>query len=157
MKRTILFRVGAVAVLLIIAGFMMVIGRGHTVYLDNKKLEYNGQTYDTPYKVVVYVDGEEVAKLRNKERGMATCIGQKIDMVLEITQEKGGEEEKVDISIKLPYSMDGIAVNLPGYLAGLPEEAWLSEFVPTVVETEEESSSSDGDIPAEEFGIGGDI
>ena len=74
-KRTILFRLGAVLLLLIIAGIMMVIGRGHTVYIDNKSIDYNGQTYTTPYKVVVYVDGEQVAKLRDKERGMATCIG----------------------------------------------------------------------------------
>ena len=31
---------------------MMVIGRGHTVYIDNKSIDYNGQTYTTPYKVV---------------------------------------------------------------------------------------------------------
>ena len=66
-KRTLLFRVGAILLLLIIAGFMMLIGRGHTVYIDNKSLEYNGQTYTTPYKVVVFVDGEQVAKLRDKE------------------------------------------------------------------------------------------
>lgn len=29
----------------------------------HKKLEYNGKSYDTPYKVVVFVDGEQVAKL----------------------------------------------------------------------------------------------
>ena len=49
----------------------MIIGRGHTVYIDNKSMEYNGQSYKSPYKVVVFVDGEQVAKLRDKERGMA--------------------------------------------------------------------------------------
>ena len=37
-KRTILFRIGAILLLLVIAGIMMVIGRGHTVYIDNKSL-----------------------------------------------------------------------------------------------------------------------
>ena len=100
-KRTILFRIGAILLLLIIAGIMMVIGRGHTVYIDNKSIDYNGQTYTTPYKVVVYVDGEQVAKLRDKERGMATCIGQTFKMTLEITQEKGGSEEMVDVTVSL--------------------------------------------------------
>ena len=50
-KRTILFRIGAILLLLVIAGIMMVIGRGHTVYIDNKSIDYNGQTYTTPYKV----------------------------------------------------------------------------------------------------------
>ena len=101
---------------------MMVIGRGHTVYIDNKSIDYNGQTYTTPYKVVVYVDGEQVAKLRDKERGMATCIGQTFKMTLEITQEKGGSEEMVDVAngesfrvqkIPMTYSGRFVAENEP--------------------------------------------
>ena len=65
-KRTILFRIGAILLLLVIAGIMMVIGRGHTVYIDNKSIDYNGQTYTTPYKEVVYVDGEQVVLLNGE-------------------------------------------------------------------------------------------
>lgn len=149
-KRTILFRVGAILLLLIIAGIMMFIGRGHTVYVDNKSLDYNGQTYSTPYKVVVFVDGEQVAKLRDKERGMATCIGQKFNMTLEITQEKGGSEETINVTLGLPYHWDGIAINLPAYLAGLPEDAYLSEFQ---IESEESEESTE-DTSTDEFGLG---
>ena len=28
---------------------MMLIGRGHTVYIDNKSFDYNGQTYTLQY------------------------------------------------------------------------------------------------------------
>lgn len=133
---------------------MMVIGRGHTVYIDNKSLEYNGQTYETPYKVVVFVDGEQVAKLRDKERGMATCIGQKFSMTLEITQEKGGSEETINVTLPLPYHMDGIAINLPAYLAGLPEEAYLSEFQIAVEETEESTEEAPIDGAVDEFNMG---
>ena len=52
-KRTLVFQIAAVLVLVVIAIIMAIIGRGHTVYIDNKTLEYNGQTYETPYKVVV--------------------------------------------------------------------------------------------------------
>ena len=44
-KRTLFFRIGAIVILLAIAAVMMVIGRGHTVYFDNKKLEYNDLRY----------------------------------------------------------------------------------------------------------------
>ena len=37
-KRRFFFRFGAVALLVAIAACMMVIGRGHTVYIDNKSL-----------------------------------------------------------------------------------------------------------------------
>lgn len=136
--KVILFRAGAVILLLAVAALMMVVGRGHTVYFDNKLLDYDGKTYDSPYKIVVLVNGEQAAKLYDKERGMATWIGQSFKMTLEVTQEKGGEEVTNTYALKLPYNMDGIVINLPGYLAGLPEEAYLTEFVSAVPETPEE-------------------
>ena len=32
--------------------------------------------------------------------------------------------------MKLPHNLDGVIINLPGYIAGLPEEAYLEEFIP---------------------------
>ncbi len=148
-RKALLVRAAFVAVLLAICAVMMVIGRGHTVYLDNKKLEYGGTTYDTPYKVEVYVDGEKVAKLYDKERGMATCIGQTFRMTLEITQEKGGEKTTSSYELKLPYNMDGVIINLPAYLAGLGEDAYLTEFIPApeeVAPEDLETPSADGEL-----------
>ena len=145
-KRILLYRLAMILVLVVVAAVMLVIGRGHTVYFDNVSLEYEGTTYETPYKVVVYTGGEEVAKLYDGERGMATCIGQNLDLTLEITQEKGGGEELVSVSVPLPYNMDGIIINLSAYLEGLPEEAYLTEFVPAVVpSTEEDEEVVTGD------------
>lgn len=145
---SILFKVGTVVVLLAIAAVMFVVGRGHTVYFDNKKLEYNGTTYDTPYKVVV-IDGEEqIGKLYEKERAMTTAIGQTLDITFKITQEKGGDETIVAYRFALPYNMDGIIINLPGLFAGLPEEAYESEFVQTIVEED-----TDEEPVTDEFGI----
>ena len=42
--RRLLFRLGTVLILISICAVMMIIGRGHTVYFDNKQLEYNGTT-----------------------------------------------------------------------------------------------------------------
>lgn len=150
-----LFSLLLALILVAIAAAMMVIGRGHTLYFDNKTVEdYQGQEYKAAHKVVVTVKGEEVAKLAKRERGMATWIGQNFKMVLEVTQEKGGEPEIREIDLKLPYSVDGIVINLPALLAGLPEEAWYSEFVPAVTE-----ESVDEGVPGEgdEFGLGGDM
>ena len=151
-KRAILFRVGAIVLLIAIAALMMLIGRGHTVYLDNKKLDYEGKTYDTPYKVVVFVKDEQVAKLYDKERGMTTWIGQDFKMTLEITEKKGGDEVTQTYELKLPYNKDGIIINLPAYLAGLPEAAYLSEFVPAATEepAAEEVVTDEFALPTEE-------
>lgn len=144
-KRRFFFRLGAVALLIAIAACMMVIGRGHTVYIDNKSLEYEGATYKPYYRATVFVNGERLSKLQPKERTSATNIGQSFSMSLELIEEKGQDAKTVDISLKLPYGMDGIIVNIPGYMAGLPEEAWLSEFVSTPSEAEMQE-----DIPAED-------
>jgi len=148
-KRRLLFRIGAVAILIAIAACMMVIGRGHTVYVDNKTLEYNGETYKTPYRVNVYIGEERIAKLSARERGMTTNIGQNFKMTLGVIKEKGNDEEMVDVALKLPYNMDGIIINIPGYLAGLPQDAWLSEFISTPTEAE----MQDEEIPTDEEDI----
>ena len=153
--RTLLIRLAVVALCIALGATMLVIGRGHTLYFDNKTLEdYEGQTYSAYHKVVVTVKGEEVAKLGKRERGMATWIGQSFKMTLEITEKKGDEPRIEEISIQLPYGVDGVVINLPAYLAGLPEDAWFSEFVPMV---EEEPSEEDLPGEGDGFGLEGDM
>ena len=144
-KKKWIARIGTVAVLLIIAAVMLVIGRGHTVYFDNKTAEYNGTEYPAFQRVNVTVNGERVAKLSKRDRGMATWIGQNFKMELEVTANKGDDPKIIPVSIRLPYSLDGIVVNLPELVAGLPQEAWQGEFVPMipVEELEEEIVTED--------------
>ena len=147
-KKRFFIRLATVLVLIGIAVLMYFLGRGHTVYFDNKKLEYDGVTYDTPYKVEVYVDGERAAKLYDKERGSSICIGANFKMELKVTQEKGGTETEETYSIKLPYDKDGLIVNLPGLMAGLPEDAWMSEFIST-----EDAQPEDEEVVTDEFSM----
>lgn len=132
--RKLLFRLGALLLVVLIAALMFWLGRGHTVYLDNKAFDDGVTMYEPPYKITAYVDGEQVAKLYEDERGMATCVGQTFTIELEVMQEKGGSEEIITKTITLPYDMDGIILNLPGLLADLPTEEITEEFVSKVVE-----------------------
>ena len=155
-KRNFLFQGLLVLVLVAIGAVMMVIGRGHTVYFDNRSLEYNGTNYDSLYKIEVYLGGsaesEAVARLYDQERGMATQVGQSMTLTLVITPEDGGEEaDPATYTIDLPYNMDGIVINLPAYLEGLPEEAYLTEFVPLVTEEPEEEIDLGGDMGLGDF------
>ncbi len=155
-KKTLLIRLAVLALCVALGATMMVIGRGHTIYLDNKTLEdYQGQEYKAFERVNITVDGEdEVIKLKKRERDMATCIGQSFHMTLEITEKKGDEPRVEEIDLKLPYNMDGIIINLPAYLAGLPEEAWMTEFIPAP--EPEEPDEEEPDI-GDEFDMGGDL
>lgn len=152
--KKILFRVGAVVLLAGIAAVMMIIGRGHTVYIDNKTLETEGGTYSAMNKVTVYVGGEKIAKLAKRERGMSTCIGQTFKMTLEIVKEKGDDPVTKEVTIKLPYSIDDIVINLPGYLEGLPQDVWMTEFVSMATEVGS-GTAEDEEVPSsDEFTMG---
>lgn len=151
--RRLVIRVAAVLVLIIVGIIMSIIGRGHTIYLDNKTLEYNGQTYKAPYKVTIYVGDEQLTKLYDKERGSTTCLGQTFTVTLEVMETKNGSEEMQTYKIPVPKNMDGVIINIPGYLAGLPEEAYLSEFIaaPTEDIGDDEVPGGEGDdlIPSD--------
>ncbi len=147
-NKTWLYRIGALVILLAICVVMFIIGRGHTIYLDNKTIEYNGEEITAMHKITVNVNGERIAKLSKKDRGMATCMGQKFEMELVVTKEKGDDEVTIPVTLTLPYNMDGIVINLPAYLEGLPEEAYMSEFV-SIATTEEEEE----EVVTDEFGV----
>ena len=152
-KRQLIFRIAALAIILAIAAAMFVVGRGHTIYFDNKTLEYNGQEYKAFHKVKVIVDGKEAAKLSERDRGMADIMGQTLSMTLEITDEKNGTPHSHKVSMGVPYNMDGIIINIPALMAGQPEDAYLSEFViVTPEETEEEEINTDEFDMGEEMG-----
>ena len=142
-KKTLIIQIIAVVLLIALGYAMTIIGRGHTVYLDAKKIEVDGTELKPPYKTEVYVNGERIAKL--------TCIGNKFTMTLKITQEKGGEATEATYTVSLPQNMDGIIINLPAYLAGLPEDVYMSEFIPAPETEETEETTAEGD----EFGLEG--
>ena len=148
-KRKWIFRAGTILVILAIAACMFLVGRGHTVYVDNKTLEYNGETYNALYRVEVWVGGERLSKLAKRERTSSTVIGQSFEMKLVNTENKGDEPKEIEVKLSLPYGWDGAVVNVPGYLAGLPQEAWMTQFVsePEPVTEEDETTPTEDDIP----------
>ena len=149
-KRRLLFRVAAIVIILAVAAVMFVIGRGHTLYFDNKETAYNGQTVEPFYKVVVTVGDQKPAKLSKGDRGMGEVMGQKLSMTVEITDEEGASPHAHKVNMSIPYNMDGITINIPALMAGLPEDAYLSEFVIEVPDT----GATDEEIVTDEFDMG---
>ena len=50
-KRSWLIRIAFVLVLVLVAVLMLRIGRGHTVYFDNRAVDKGGQSVEAPYKI----------------------------------------------------------------------------------------------------------
>jgi hypothetical protein len=130
-KKTWIVRGITLLIVIAIAVLMFIIGRGHTIYFDNKVPEAGGEGIEVPYKIEVLVKGEKVAKLKAGERGMADTMGQTFDMQLLVTKEKDGNASRINVSLPIPYNMDGVILNLPAMLAGKGPEVYMSEFVPT--------------------------
>ena len=152
-KRSWIIRIAFVLVLVLVAVLMLRIGRGHTVYFDNRALEKDGQSVAAPYKITVYVNGEQISKLYDKERCMVTNIGDSLELTVEVMQQKGGSETTETYKLTLPHSIDSVIINLPAYMAGLPEEAYLEEFIPAP-----SADLDDEEVPNTEDDMGlGDI
>ena len=142
-----------IVIILAVAAVMFVIGRGHTIYFDNKETSYNGQTVEAFYKVTVTTGEEKPSKLSKGDRGMASIMGQTLSMTLEITDAEGDQPHAHKVSMKVPYGMDGITINIPALMAGLPQDAYLSEFVIEVPDT----GATDEEIVTDEFDMGADM
>lgn len=148
-----IIRIAFVLVLVLVAVLMLRIGRGHTVYFDNRALDKDGQSVAAPYKITVYVNGEQISKLYDKERCMVTNIGDSLELTVEVMQQKGGSETTETYKLTLPHSIDSVIINLPAYMAGLPEEAYLEEFIPAP-----SADLDDEEVPNTEDDMGlGDI
>ena len=146
-KRSWIIRIAFILVLVLVAVLMLRIGRGHTVYFDNRAVDKGGQSVEAPYKITVYVNGEQISKLYEKERCLTTVIGDKLELTVEVMQQKGGNETTSVYSLKVPHDLDGVIINLPGYMAGLPEEAYLEEFIPAPsTEKDDEAPPTTDDI-----------
>lgn len=152
-KRSWIIRIAFILVLVLVAVLMLRIGRGHTVYFDNRAVDKGGQSVEAPYKITVYVNGEQISKLYDKERCMVTNIGDSLELTVEVMQQKGGSETTETYKLTLPHSIDSVIINLPAYMAGLPEEAYLEEFIPAP-----SADLDDEEVPNTEDDMGlGDI
>ena len=75
---------------------------------------------------------------------MVSTMGQDFEMVVHLTPTKGGKKVGGTVKLTLPYSLDGIILNLPALLNGAEESVYLDEFIPAPpVEDEEEVVISD--------------
>lgn len=139
-KRRIIVCAGVLLVLAALCALLAVVGRGHSVYLDNKEIAYEGQTYACPYKLTISAKGKQVAKIYEDERGETACMGQTLRLEVRVMQTKGGAEETHTFTVRIPYGEDGMIVNVNGLLAGLPPEACMEPFTPAGQQPAEDST-----------------
>lgn len=144
-SKSTLYKILTVVAILILAAVMMIIGRGHTIYLDNKALD--NPSYSAYYRTDVDVKNNEIQKLSARERGSATFMGQSVKVTVTYMETKNSQKQTETFKIKVPYGWDGIIINLPALIHGEPKSVYMSQFIETPVET----SSAEEVVVTDEF------
>ena len=147
-RKSMLYKILTVVAILILAAVMMIIGRGHTIYLDNKA--YDAQSYPAYYRTDIEVKNNEVQKLSARERGSATFMGQSVKVTVTYMETKNSQKQTETFKIKVPYGWDGIIINLPALLHGESKSAYMSQFIETPVEP----SKAEEVVVTDEFVVG---
>ena len=148
-KKTLIIRIAVILILIVICAVMFVIGRGHTIYVDNKTIEYNGQEIGSKSEVDVYFNDELVTELYKGERTSFKILGQTLKFKISVKERQNSMTmDEYEIEYKIPYNMDGIILNLPALIEGASEEEYLSEFVSTIVIADDEPTTSEDDMGA---------
>ena len=145
-SKSMLYKILTVVAILILAAVMMIIGRGHTIYLDNKAMD----SYSAYYRTDIDVKNNEVQKLSARERGSATFMGQSVKITVTYMETKNSQKQTETFKIKVPYGWDGIIINLPALIHGEPKSAYMTQFIETPVEP----SKAEEVVVTDEFVVG---
>lgn len=129
--RRLVFQFATVVVLLILAVVMFIIGRQHTILLDNRTIEHEGKSYAAFPIVTVEVDKEGELELAARDRDKAEVMGQRHRIKVVYT-DKFFEEHVLEQSFKIPIGQDMVLLSIPALVAGLDQSVWMQDyFVPT--------------------------
>lgn len=130
-----------------IAAFMLLIGRQHTILIDNKSAEDG--SYEAIDGILVSIDGKEGAEYYSGDRDKATVQGQSHKIRIEVFSD-GTVTEK---TFRVPLWEDMTILSVPKLLAGI--EPFNEKFVPLTVVLPAEDQQQYTSLPAEEPAVEG--
>jgi hypothetical protein len=139
-------RAGLLICLVVLSCFLFYIGKGHTIYIDTNALTVDGKEYKSAETIEVSIDGKEAESMGRAERTMTLVGGPGHTITIEVVS---GDERKVEQRFTLPTFMDSALVSVPAILAGLPEQHWVSAFVPASAEEASAEQMQHDEEPAQ--------
>lgn len=147
-----LFQLAAILVLLLLAVLMYIVGRQHTILLDNKTIEHEGKTYQAFSIVEVEIDKEGAIELAARDRDKVDVMGQRHTITVVYTDDFYEEYELVK-KFKVPIGHDMVLVSIPALVGELDESVWLQEFIaPTAAVAPLPETSGEEDDLGIDFG-----
>jgi hypothetical protein len=99
--------------ILVLAVFLFYIGREHQVFLDNKTIEIEGQSFRALKFVRVTVGGGSPVELMARDRDLAKTAGPSFKFKVEVLDEFGEEVEKVIEKVLTPGFSKDMMLSMP--------------------------------------------
>ncbi|MGI6433067.1 MAG: DUF6672 family protein [Sphaerochaetaceae bacterium] len=146
-KRRTLFQVATILFLILLAALMFLIGKQHTLLLDNQTIELNQKSYQALSLVEVAVDKQPFLELAARDRDKALVKGQRHTITVRYT-DKAFEEHVITKKVKLSLFDDMLLISIPALVAQQEQEVWMQLFIPptAAVAPQEESIATEDDL-----------
>ncbi len=125
------FYVRAIAIVLVIlfAILMALIGKQHSILIDNKNIEVNGSEIKVLQLVEVQIDKEPSMELARRDRVQVDIQGQSFRLKV-IYSDKNWEEQVLEKKLKVPFSEDMILLSIPAFIENMDDiDSYLEPFV----------------------------
>jgi hypothetical protein len=88
-------RIAVLCLILMLSAWLFYIGREHQVFLDNRTIETDGQSFRALPFVKVSVAGKPSIELMPRDRDVSAAVGPRFTVKVEVMDEFGEEVEKV--------------------------------------------------------------
>lgn len=124
------FYIRAIAIVLVIlfAILMALIGKQHSILIDNKNIEINGQEIKALQLVEVQVDKQDSIELAKRDRVQADIQGQSFKLYVVYTDDNW-EEYELEKKIKVPFSQDMLILSIPAFIEDIEDvDSYLQPF-----------------------------
>lgn len=124
------FYVRAIAIVLVIlfAILMALVGKQHSILIDNKNVEVNGVEIKALQLVEVQVDKQPSLELAKRDRVQADIQGQSFKIKV-IYNDENWEEYELEKKLRVPWSEDMLLLSIPAFIENIEDiDSYLEPF-----------------------------
>ena len=114
-KKRIIVRICAILLIALLGFVMFRVGRKHTILLDNKTIEIQGEEFKALDIVEIQVNKLEELELAKRDRDLAEVMGQSQKVRVTYTDSEWNEIE-IERKIKVPHKDVMIVFSIPAFI-----------------------------------------
>ncbi|MGP1418316.1 MAG: DUF6672 family protein [Sphaerochaetaceae bacterium] len=154
LSKTFWYRTALIAVLVLLAVLMFVIGRQHSILIDNKAIEIDGAEHKAFSLCQVRIDGLEEKELARRDRIEVKVQGQRHKITLSYV-DSSNNDKTLEVRFRVPLGEDMVLISLPALAAGLEQGKWLSPFKSMTISNETEQTQPEESVSIDDAAAAG--